>query len=538
MAALNLNKYSGSSARKGGEATAVSGSMAKYSTEQYAAAKAVSIEQVLSHLGYSTSHTTHGFYYNPFNQSEASPSLEVTMGQRYEMWHLWSSNYPEENLRAMNGRHRTPRRTPAGIVTDLVMFCRGCSEDEAVGILLDLAGKSYSPSRADITDTRAAAPGKYTYRFERFAPLTDTSLIDDYGMKERGIFPEVLKSNCEQGIYSMTGSKGSRREYSAIAFRNIEGGGALRNAYNKRSTGGACSFVPAGSRPLAEGDIIPSSDRVRVFEGFFDYLSRLCMENTDSYIRTGRCPLLHPDGYDAIVMNSTANAGVCIDMLKPYETVILYLDMDDAGIKTSGRIIDERRSERGMPDDFTAAEVNIVRDLARKSLDRAAESRRNSILASRPEGSDATLSAAEEDDLISAKVDYLAGLRLWGPSRPDDIHAALEDGQKRLEALLSEMTPDNLRQKCSGHGMTDLMRYVFYGRCSRGGKLFDEAWSRGVGVESRSVAMLARRGEGEGFYNDVNEKWKDSVVKVLKQRSEHQSLAHVQAKGEGLGNRI
>lgn len=99
--------------------------------------------------------------------------------------------------------------------------------------------------------------------------------------------------------------------YFALGFPNESGGWVLRSSIFKGNIlGGGISIK-----------ILGKPERIKVFEGWFDFLSYLKISGTTDL--------------KAIILNSTANLTFCLmlDILKEKEIVDLYLDNDATGEK-------------------------------------------------------------------------------------------------------------------------------------------------------------------------------------------------------------
>lgn len=137
-------------------------------------------------------------------------------------------------------------------------------------------------------------------------PLQSAALLDY--LESRGISRSVAVRTCREAWYTAGGKR-----YFAVAFRNRSGGYELRNGFFKGSISPKdVSFVLSGSSVC------------NVYEGFIDYLSAL-----ELGIGTGE---------DHIILNSVANIGRAIPLLKGYAEIRCWLDNDGAGRRTLERL--------------------------------------------------------------------------------------------------------------------------------------------------------------------------------------------------------
>ena len=99
------------------------------------------------------------------------------------------------------------------------------------------------------------------------------------------------------------------KNYFGIGFKNDSGGYEIRNAYSK---------ICLDKKDITS--IKNDSKDVRIFEGFFDFLSFKKVEN-----------YLEKETSDYIILNSVSMIHKATDMLKMYPAIKLYLDNDRTG---------------------------------------------------------------------------------------------------------------------------------------------------------------------------------------------------------------
>ncbi len=143
------------------------------------------------------------------------------------------------------------------------------------------------------------------------SPLNSPALLAY--LRERNIDADVARNECLEVHYTCNGKR-----YYAIGFRNRSGGYELRNRWFK-----GCIA------PKDISHIKPNADKVNatclVFEGFMDYLSFLTLMKHD------RLLCLDATESDFIVLNSVANIGKVLPLLKEYDKTVCLLDNDAAG---------------------------------------------------------------------------------------------------------------------------------------------------------------------------------------------------------------
>ena len=101
------------------------------------------------------------------------------------------------------------------------------------------------------------------------------------------------------------------KNYFGIGFKNDSGGYEIRNKYSK---------ICLGKKDVST--IKNSSNSVRIFEGFFDFLSFKNVEN-----------FLEKEPSDYIILNSVSMISNIKNSLRNYENIELYFDNDEAGAK-------------------------------------------------------------------------------------------------------------------------------------------------------------------------------------------------------------
>lgn len=122
-------------------------------------------------------------------------------------------------------------------------------------------------------------------------------------LQHRRITVAVAEYYCCEVTFLLNG-----KEVSAIGFANDRGGYELRNPWFKGS-----------NSPKAITSFKNGSGRLSVFEGFFNFLSFLSIQN------------LHVTAMDLLVLNSVAFFEKTLPFMDQYERIHLYLDRDKTG---------------------------------------------------------------------------------------------------------------------------------------------------------------------------------------------------------------
>ena len=138
-------------------------------------------------------------------------------------------------------------------------------------------------------------------------------------LRERGICSKKAYQYVEEIKFKI--EKGS--EQYALGFQNIDGNYEIRNKFFKGSSGKNLSIILKNKL----------DKRVFIFEGFFDFLSFLEINN-------------YPN-FNYIILNSTANILKLIEYLdsENFNEIHLYLDNDLSGNNCSNEIISKNNSK-------------------------------------------------------------------------------------------------------------------------------------------------------------------------------------------------
>lgn len=123
------------------------------------------------------------------------------------------------------------------------------------------------------------------------------------------------------------------KNYFGIGFKNDSCGYEIRNKYSK---------ICLGKKDIST--IKNNSNSVRIFEGFFDFLSFKNLENE-----------LEKEPSDYLVLNSVSMIQNIKNSLGKYEKVELYLDNDEAGnraVEIMSNEIQNAKDNRVLYSDF------------------------------------------------------------------------------------------------------------------------------------------------------------------------------------------
>lgn len=143
----------------------------------------------------------------------------------------------------------------------------------------------------------------------RQMPISDSLLIGYLG--SRKISLEVANQFCREITYSV-----GNLDYAAIGFPNDKGGFELRSpGFKGSSSPKSLTFLPAKSPGL------------RIFEGFFDFLS---------FQEVGR--VLDLPASNFLILNSLAFLRECIPLVRQFSPVKTFFDHDQAGRRATDQI--------------------------------------------------------------------------------------------------------------------------------------------------------------------------------------------------------
>lgn len=243
--------------------------------------KAISIVDYLAVKGFHPSKTSGSeyVYFSPIRR-ESTPSFFVN---------------PAKNVYKDFGKD-------GGDIIKLVMEMNNC---DFIGAINILSGWQPAYTRKPVSENSIESNSTDPeITITKVKPVTHQALIN-YLAKRSVHFSFVAKYISEVHYTNKD------RSFFSIGFQNDKGGWALRNERFKNCIG------HQGYTYLK----VPGSTKISVFEGFFDFLSAL------TYYRTAALR------NSVLVLNSTSNLNSAKDLLSPYDTILMFLDNDDAGQK-------------------------------------------------------------------------------------------------------------------------------------------------------------------------------------------------------------
>jgi hypothetical protein len=152
------------------------------------------------------------------------------------------------------------------------------------------------------------APEENSSHIKKIIPIQHAALLQY--LKSRGIINYQIP-NLKEVHYSI-----KDKIYFALGFKNNSGGFEIRSKY--------CQIC-IGSKDVTH--IKNEKETLRIFEGFFDYLSFIQNSNLN-------------EESDYLILNSVALLNKNLSILEDYKAIESYLDNDAAGDKYTRLILD------------------------------------------------------------------------------------------------------------------------------------------------------------------------------------------------------
>ncbi len=149
-----------------------------------------------------------------------------------------------------------------------------------------------------------------TNKIDKIIPIQHVALIQY--LKSRGIINYKNIPNLTEIHYTINDKK-----FFALGFKNTSGGFEIRSKYAK---------ICIGAKDVSL--IINKTNTIRIFEGFFDYLSFVQKQE-------------FTNDSDFLILNSVALLNRNLVLLQNYTAIEMYFDNDDAGNKYT-TIVTER----------------------------------------------------------------------------------------------------------------------------------------------------------------------------------------------------
>ena len=244
-------------------------------------AREISIEKVLQNLGCKPlkSNENESWYLSPFRVEKTA---SFHLNRKINRWF----DHGEQK---------------GGNVLDFVIAKFGFNVTEALSYLEKF--DSFFSFQKQIFETPVKEQNNEKH-IEKIIAIQHLALIQY--LKSRGIAKVQTESNLKEVHYTIKDKK-----YFAIAFENRSGGFEIRSKYAK---------ICLGKKDITI--ISNQSQRLRVYEGYFDYLSFIQIRDNKKLNQS-----------DYLILNSVSLITKNISVLENYQTIELYLDNDTTGNK-------------------------------------------------------------------------------------------------------------------------------------------------------------------------------------------------------------
>ncbi len=237
----------------------------------------ISLEEVLLSLGHlpTKQNEKEAWYLNPF-ASESQASFKVN--KSLNRWYLFSEGI-------------------GGTNTDFMKKYMNASVNE---VLVWAESQNFSSFQQQNISDRKVEDLPANYRIIEVKKVQHPALLEYLNHRKVDSQIEFLK----EIHYRM-----NDKNYFGIGFKNDSGGYEIRNKYSK---------ICLGRKDVST--IKNSSNSIRIFEGFFDFISFKSIEKS-----------LGNKHSDYLILNSVSMISNIKNSLKDYENIELYFDNDDAG---------------------------------------------------------------------------------------------------------------------------------------------------------------------------------------------------------------
>lgn len=222
-----------------------------------------------------------------------------------EIWYLSpfrTEKTPSFKLNLKNNRWYDFGEQQGGNCIDLIVFKFGFSISEALEYLsplsenLDFSFQKQESNLNQVIDKKIS--------INKVVPISHNALIQYFESRKIKVFKNIIA--LKEIHYSI-----NDKNYFAIGFQNKSDGFEIRSKYVKICLGKKdITIVSNGLKTL------------RIFEGFFDYLSFIQIREKLNKVES-----------DYLILNSVALIVKNISILENYEKIELYLDGDESGNK-------------------------------------------------------------------------------------------------------------------------------------------------------------------------------------------------------------
>lgn len=288
----------------------------------------VLIPDILLDLGYRTDHKGY-MYYSPFRE-EASPSFSYDI--KRNLWFDHGAGVGGDNI-------------------ELLVRLKAWDFKDAVAYLKRLSGHTYNVYNGELSGMKTDVENVSSLEILNVSDSIRSLRLCEYA-SSRGIDIGLMNRYCKEITYR-NGNNGTI--YKSIGFPNNAGGYVLRGPGFKGVTQSGITTI----NMHGQLDSKPSSKRLLMFEGFFNFLSYLALNYLDKAIG------------DVLILNSTTNAPKAVEYISSHTNAEAYLDNDKTGRKCLSRLQESCPGTRFWDASGTYAEHNDLNEcLIAKRQDR------------------------------------------------------------------------------------------------------------------------------------------------------------------------
>ncbi|WP_056028950.1 MULTISPECIES: toprim domain-containing protein [unclassified Chryseobacterium] len=250
----------------------------------------ISLEEVLLSLGHlpTKQNEKEAWYLNPFaNESQASFKINKSLNY----WYLFSEGI-------------------GGTNTDFIKKYLNASVNE---VLAWVEKQSFSSFQQQSISNQKAENLSKQYEIIEIKKVQHPALLEYLRERKVGNQTQFL----DEIHYRM-----KDKNYFGIGFKNDSGGYEIRNKYSK---------ICLGKKDIST--IKNRSESLRIFEGFFDFIS---FKNVEKF--------LEKEPVDYLVLNSVSMISKIKNSIENYENIELYFDNDEAGNRAVEMIKNENKN--------------------------------------------------------------------------------------------------------------------------------------------------------------------------------------------------
>ena len=238
----------------------------------------VQLEEVLQNLGHhpTKQNQKEAWYLNPF-ASENHASFKIN--KRINSWYLFSEGIGGNNIDFMKKYLNTS-------ISEVLVWAKNQNFS------------SFQNQRVLLNQKLRNQPK--TYQITEVKEMQHPALLQ---------YLQSRKVEKQMGFLKEIHYRMNDKNYFGIGFKNDSGGYEIRNAYSK---------ICLGKKDISS--IVNDSKSVRIFEGFFDFLS---FKNVENYLEK------EPSNY--LILNSVSMINKIKNEIKNYQSIELYFDNDEGG---------------------------------------------------------------------------------------------------------------------------------------------------------------------------------------------------------------